>query len=187
MEQYEVRFNTVILVDANNVLTSVCVRERDQEELDNIFITMAKEQNFDIDEVALGDLVGVDVVAEIQEFISCCERARRKFEPQHLMTVVNGHYPKVSGLDVYGLYHTDIRLEVETIYKPWDQKEKISEWIAPLMKKEEAFILFFREFENRYTYSNDTHVTIIDEDLAKEYRSWISDIGNYARHGGRMD
>ena len=46
--------------------------------------------------------------------------------------------------------------------------------------------LFFREYVNRYKYCNTESYSLQDPALAARYRVWISDIANYAKHGGDM-
>jgi len=52
--------------------------------------------------------------------------------------------------------------------------------------KSDLFGLFFREFDNRFKYCNDLSYSFKDETNKKEYRTWISDINNYASNGGDM-
>lgn len=51
----------------------------------------------------------------------------------------------------------------------------------------EAYATFFREFENRYRYCNNTRFTLRCEAHQSAYRDWISNIDNYMSAGGRMD
>lgn len=48
------------------------------------------------------------------------------------------------------------------------------------------FCLCFSEYFNRYKYINDTHHEFADQAIAKRYKAWISNIGNYAKAGGDM-
>jgi len=52
--------------------------------------------------------------------------------------------------------------------------------------EDQLMALFFREYDNRYKYCNTLSFAFQDPDLRSRYVAWISDIANYARHGGDM-
>lgn len=45
---------------------------------------------------------------------------------------------------------------------------------------------FFREYDNRYKYCNDISHSFEDKTMQDLYRTWISDVNNYANNGGDM-
>jgi len=67
-------------------------------------------------------------------------------------------------------------------YVNYDTGEEVIE--SPT--KDELFGLFFREFDNGLKYVNFLSYRFKDEATNKEYRTWISDINNYAANGGDM-
>lgn len=48
------------------------------------------------------------------------------------------------------------------------------------------YALFFREYDNRYKYCNNTSYVLADPSMEQGYREWRSDINNYADNGGDM-
>ena len=137
-------------------------------------------------DVHLSDLVTTDSLAEIELFITCAKMTGRKFSKANIMSVINGHYPYLDGVDVVGLYEKVIELEVKHRYKKWDMKEEdILDCKFYPMTVEEAFIKYFKEYQTRLKFCNDDKHNIVDDDLRDQYHNWL-DIGNYAKHGGDM-
>ena len=52
--------------------------------------------------------------------------------------------------------------------------------------KEGAFAKYFRDYKNRYKYSNSVHISIPCEVAQAEYVEWIGNPNNYANNGGDM-
>lgn len=48
------------------------------------------------------------------------------------------------------------------------------------------FAMFFRDYDNRYKYCNDISHSFTDKAMQDLYRTWISDVNNYANNGGDM-
>ena len=137
--------------------------------------------------VHLSDLVVSDSLPEIELFISCAKRDHKKFTKADLMSVINGSYPYLDGVNVVGLYEHTIELEVKHRYKKWGAKEeKCLDCKFPPMTTEEAFIKYFKEYQLRFSYCNYDKHRIVDDDLRSQYFAWLT-VGNYAKHGGRMD
>lgn len=137
--------------------------------------------------VHLSDLVVSDSLPEIELFVDCAKRAHKKFTKADLMSVVNGSYPYLEGVNVVGLYENIIELEVKHRYKKWGTKEeKCLDCKFSPMTTEEAFIKYFKEYDLRFSYCNYDEHRIVDDDLRSQYFAWLT-IGNYAKHGGRMD
>jgi len=51
---------------------------------------------------------------------------------------------------------------------------------------DKLFALFFREYDNRYKYCNNTNYVLADPSMRQGYREWFSDVHNYANNGGDM-
>lgn len=70
-------------------------------------------------------------------------------------------------------YRTDKRVPDETLEIVADSED-------------ELLALFFREYKNRYKYCNTVSYALADPEWNAKYIAWISNIANYAKHGGDM-
>jgi hypothetical protein len=67
-------------------------------------------------------------------------------------------------------------------FKPLpDQRETLE-----AADRDGLYSLFFREYDNRYKYCNNTSYNFDAAALREGYREWFSDVRNYANNGGDM-
>ena len=52
--------------------------------------------------------------------------------------------------------------------------------------EDELLALFFREYDNRYKYVNSIGYSFKEEVMQEKYKTWFSDVRNYANNGGDM-
>jgi hypothetical protein len=80
-------------------------------------------------------------------------------------------------------------MKATIVKSQWDKYYSYTEDVEETIEaptKDDLFGLFFREFDNRFKYCNDLAYSFKGETNKKEYRTWISDINNYAANGGDM-
>lgn len=80
---------------------------------------------------------------------------------------------------------TELRFQMKR--KTWSNEEpKIVEHVLQAESEDQLFAHYFKEFDNRYKYCNDIGFKWEDLEQEKRYRTWLSDIRNYANNGGDM-
>jgi hypothetical protein len=68
----------------------------------------------------------------------------------------------------------------------WDKQPTVTFHTLTAETEDKLFARYFREFDNCLKYCNDIVTSITDPETDQKYRSWISDVNNYANHGGDM-
>jgi len=178
-------------VDAGSIVSVRKQETKDEEDLDDIIHEMEKSQKFirnlDGSTVKLCDLIGCDVAEEIGVYIGSCVKRDIKFQVKELYIVMNGAYPYHNGVNIVGLDHNIISMEIKHRYKRWDMDTAtIRDTEFEPMTTEESFIKYFQEYETRLRYCNDDRYSIVDDDLKEQYNNWLTK-SMWMTHGGSTD
>ena len=133
----------------------------------------------------LSEYVGIDTVSDIDNFISECRYLDQRFTREDIHSVIIGVWPIVNGIDIMSMRTKPLEMEIKHRYKRCGSEEENRDVTISFGSTEEAFIYYFKKYDNGLKYCNDDSYSIVDDNLRSQYSAWLTK-RNYAKHGGDM-